>query len=156
MISESAAQAEDRRAIRRKLLANKRNIPTHYGGNLNYQAMFASVASTDSHSPTNQKFNNESHGSTPVLASLDENNASVEVSSKELEKARKLAARKVRNRLSAEASRKRVRDEIESLTAKCGKYTLRLDSSPSLAPAPSPCLLPLRIRIQRCLHKASC
>lgn len=119
MISESAAQAEDRRAIRRKLLANKRNIPTHYGGNLDYQAMFASVASTDSHSPTNQKFNNESHGSTPVLASLDENNASVEVSSKELEKARKLAARKVRNRLSAEASRKRVRDEIESLTAKC-------------------------------------
>jgi chromosome segregation ATPase len=35
------------------------------------------------------------------------------------ERARKLAARKVRNRLSAEASRKRVRDEMEQLSARC-------------------------------------
>lgn len=35
------------------------------------------------------------------------------------ERARKLAARKVRNRLSAEASRKRVRDEMEHLSARC-------------------------------------
>jgi len=35
------------------------------------------------------------------------------------ERARKLAARKVRNRLSAEASRKRVRDEMENLSARC-------------------------------------
>ena len=156
MISESAAQADDRRAIKKQLLANKRNVPTLEGNDLNSQAMLSSVALMDLHRPANQNVNNGSHGSTPFLLSLDENNTSVEVSSKELEKARRLAARKVRNRLSAEASRKRVRDEIESLTAKCGKYTLRLDSSPSLAPAPSPCLLPLRIRIQRCLHKASC
>ena len=95
---------EERRRARKAIMVSKRRGKGEYMNSPTLELHEADEVSVVSASDSS---------SVAVLSSAEQSRLD--------ERARKLAARKVRNRLSAEASRKRTRDEMERLSARCGK-----------------------------------
>ena len=109
--------AEERRANRKAILVSKRYGPSFLASNSSLgmdilQPPPLVEAGSDISSLGNESSNSDQTAlvSSAVITKKQE---------KLDEKARRLEARKVRNRLSAEASRKRARDELENLSARC-------------------------------------
>jgi hypothetical protein len=123
VMTEPTDSTEARRAARKALLAHRRRgaglevVPSHMNTKVGSRPLMS--VSSDGASDSSEVSGSD-HGVSPAEQEKLE------------DRARKLAARKVRNRLSAEASRKRVRDEMETLSARCGKFTLFLPRRPAL------------------------
>ena len=127
VMTEPTDSAEARRAARKALLAHRRRgaglevVPSHMNTKVGSRPLMS--VSSDGASDSSEVSGSD-HGVVKAISPAEQEKLE--------DRARKLAARKVRNRLSAEASRKRVRDEMETLSARCGKFTLFLPRRPVL------------------------